>query len=352
MRTRQKVKIRKSTRYFYIICIMSLIIVLSSSLIQNLLKNNTIKKKEEIYSYTNEFNYNYDVNLINNKYIDQKTLQMNEVYVTDLIDNIHLNINYDYIGSEASDLEYDYKILGKLQAVYTKDGEEQKVWDKEEVLFDGETQKQMSDKISIQEPIELNLKDKNKLVTDFEQEMNMTLKTTYMIILQVDVKTKIDDEPVENQYTSAVSIDLGEKTTQIKGENNKDETSYVTKTKEENENINIVAISFDTILIIILLIGLRYITRNTVAINKIKNNYRKELNRMLRLCQDKIVKIKDKVDIKQENIVDVKDFGEIIKVSEELFKPILYWESKESTEAWFSVMSNEITYRFIFRNNG
>ena len=44
MRTRQKVKIRKSTRYFYIICIMSLIIVLSSSLIQNLLKNNTIKK--------------------------------------------------------------------------------------------------------------------------------------------------------------------------------------------------------------------------------------------------------------------------------------------------------------------
>ena len=42
MRTRQKVKIRKSTRYFYIICIMSLIIVLSSSLIQNLLKNNTI----------------------------------------------------------------------------------------------------------------------------------------------------------------------------------------------------------------------------------------------------------------------------------------------------------------------
>ena len=97
---------------------------------------------------------------------------------------------------------------------------------------------------------------------------------------------------------------------------------------------------------------MKYITRNTVAINKIKNNYRKELNRMLRLCQDKLVKIKDKVDIKQENVVDVKDFGEIIKVSEELFKPILYWESKESTEAWFSVMSNEITYRFIFRNNG
>ena len=106
MRTRQKVKIRKSTRYFYIICIMSLIIVLSSSLIQNLLKNNTIKKKEEIYSYTNEFNYNYDVNLINNKYIDQKTLQMNEVYVTDLIDNIHLNINYDYT-------QYGFHLLTK-----------------------------------------------------------------------------------------------------------------------------------------------------------------------------------------------------------------------------------------------
>ena len=85
--------------------------------------------------------------------------------------------------------------------------------------------------------------------------------------------------------------------------------------------------------------------------NKIKNDYRYELNKMLRLCQDKIIKINDKVDIKQDTVIDVKDFEEIMKASDELFKPVLYWESKDNDEAWFNVISEEITYRFIFKNN-
>ena len=96
MRTRQKVKIRKSTRYFYIICIMSLIIVLSSSLIQNLLKNNTIKKKEEIYSYTNEFNYNYDVNLINNKYKTYDKYLLDKYYNINDLNKLFTNDNETY----------------------------------------------------------------------------------------------------------------------------------------------------------------------------------------------------------------------------------------------------------------
>ena len=85
--------------------------------------------------------------------------------------------------------------------------------------------------------------------------------------------------------------------------------------------------------------------------NKLKSlEIIEELNKILRICQEKIVKVRNKPTIKQENIVEVKDFGEIIKLSEELFRPILYWESKEE-EAWFIVMSNDIVYRFILNNN-
>ena len=45
----------------------------------------------------------------------------------------------------------------------------------------------------------------------------------------------------------------------------------------------------------------------------------------------------------------VKDFGEIVKVSEELFKPILYWISPRNDEAWFTVMSHGVTYRYILK---
>ena len=92
-----------------------------------------------------------------------------------------------------------------------------------------------------------------------------------------------------------------------------------------------------------------YITFKTYTRYNIKNDFKLELNRILKSCQDRIVVVKNKVELERENTVDVKDFGELIKLSEELFKPILYWISDDEKEANFSVVSNKINYRFILR---
>ena len=83
--------------------------------------------------------------------------------------------------------------------------------------------------------------------------------------------------------------------------------------------------------------------------NKTRNEFRLELNRILRLCQDKIVQVSSNLEVDTTNVIDVRDFGEIVKVSEELFKPILYWISPRDDEAWFTVMSHGVTYRYILK---
>lgn len=92
-----------------------------------------------------------------------------------------------------------------------------------------------------------------------------------------------------------------------------------------------------------------YIRFKTYTGYNIRNEFKFELNRILKSCQDRIVVVKSKLELEQENTIDVKDFGELIKLSEELFKPILYWISDEGEEAYFSVISNKINYRFILR---
>lgn len=349
MRAKQKTKIRKATRYFYISIATILLVFSSSNFVQNLSKENIKNSKKEIYSYTNAFDYDYKINLIDNKYIDEDSLQMGEIYVTDLIDYINLNLNYQYTASKDSNIEYQYEIIGKLQAVYTKDGIEQKIWDKEETLLEKQTKKTNSNKINIKESLKLDLEKQNQLVKDFEQEMNMSLDATYTILLKIKTNTEISEKTVENQYASAITIDLAKKTTQIKGDNHKEDAEYITKEIQEEKTNNTFMISVDVILFVISLFMYRYIFKKTVTMNTVRNEYRRELNRILRLCQDKIVQVKDRIDMKQDNVIDVKDFGEIIKVSEELFKPILYWESKETEEAWFSVVSNQVTYRYILK---
>lgn len=349
MRKSRKTKLRKSTRYFYIAVAIALLIMAIIGLIKSLRKQEVINFNREIYSYQNQFNYNYKVNLVDNKYIDEKTLDMGKVYVTDLIDDIDINFDYLYSGSINSSIDYKYKVLGKLQAAYTKDGEKQKVWDKDYVLLEESTNKEETDKIKINDEIKLDLKQQNRLVKDFEKEMNMSLDAIYTVIFEVETDTNIENRPVANKYISTLAIDLGEKTTKIVGENAKKETEYVTKEISKNVDTNKWVAFVYTALIVVALAIIKYILANTTVVNKIKNDYRKELNRILRLCQDKIVQVSGQIEINKDNVVDVKDFGEIIKISEELFKPILCWESDKVEEAWFVVMSNQVTYRYILK---
>lgn len=350
MRARKKIKIRKSTRYIYSLIAIILLLVSSSCLSKILFTKDTTYNKKEIYSYTNKFDYNYTVNLIENKYIDTKTLGMNETaYITDLIDNINMNLNYSYYSKTQSEIDYKYRVIGKLEAVYTRDGVEQKVWQKDYVLLEEQSANSNGNEIKIDENIILNLKEQNDLVKDFEQKMGMTIDAKFVVSLEITTNTKIEQEDVTNKYNPTISIDLGQKTTTIKGDNNKENTEYIATQVQEYKKVNIIEVIFYSCMFIASIIMIIYIYTKTEKSNRIKNEFRQELNRILRLCQDKIVKVSNNIDINKTSIIDVKDFGEVMKLSEELFKPILYWYSNEKEEAWFYVMSNHVTYRYILK---
>lgn len=352
MRARKKTKMRKSIRYAYFIIASMLLLISSSYLSKIVFTKETKYNKREIYSYSNKFNYNYTVSLIKNKYIDEQTLGMNEAaYVTDLIDNINLNLNYNYSSKQESEINYNYRILGKLEAVYTRDGIEQKIWQKDSILIEEKKDKSNSNEIKINENIILNLKEQNDLVKDFEQKMGMTVDAKYVIVLEATTNTAIESEVVNNKYISTISIDLGKKTTTIQGENNKENTEYIATEIKEDVQVNVIELIIYSCMFIAGIIIIIHINTRTEKTNRIKNEFRQELNRILRLCQDKIVKVSNNIDISETSIIDVKDFGEVIKLSEELFKPILYWYSNEREEAWFYVMSNNVTYRYILKKH-
>ena len=189
MRTKQKNRIRKSTKYIGSIISIVLLVTSFISLMQNVSNENIKTRTKEIYNYTNKFNYDYNVNLINNKYIEQDE-QKDEsiVYVTDLIDTTDLNINYEYLADKESDLKYSYSVIGKLQVIYTKDGEEQKIIYKEETLLEEQTKEITDSKIDINETLNLDLKDENNLLKEFEQELGMSISANYTVILKVNIQ--------------------------------------------------------------------------------------------------------------------------------------------------------------------
>ena len=349
MKAKVKNKIRKTTKYTIIIISIIFLIFSLNVFLKCIQQENMITATKQIYSYTNKFNYDYKVNLISNKYMTNSEIEDKSLaYVTDLIDNIGLNLNYEYKADKNSDMNYTYSIIGKMQAFYTKNGEEQKIWEKEEVLLPEKKLSSSVNHFNINEDLTLDLKDKNDLINNFKQQLGMTIDAKYTISLAIKVVTEIEGKEIVDEVTPSIVIDLAEKTTKIIGENNLENTKYISEEVALSEKASQFRIFVDVVFMIIAIVVLARVSRFRNA-NVVRNEYKYELNRILRICHDKIVQVSTKPNDEEIEVVYVKDFGEIFKVSEELFKPILYFNAKENEEAWFSVMSGKTSYRFILK---
>jgi len=345
-----KRKIRKSTKNTFIIVAVLLFIVSSIFLYNGLFFIEQYSNMKEIYKYETNFKADYSVNLKDNIFIEEKTLPSGKAYLSDLIDTINFDLMYNFKADTKSKLKYTYDIKGIVKGVYIKDGKEQEVWNRVYTLTETKSEEVETNEIKIKENVLLNYNEYNQQALLLAETYAIRLTTKMYLQLDLKIETIQDGEKVNVEYKSDIIFDLGAKTTEMTG-----------KFKDEGQGNMIVEVvskehgnAIQTALGVIALVAAAYLVNKaligTTINHNIKSVYKSELNKILRVCQDKIVHLNNKIDVSNQELIDVKDFQEIIKLSEELGKPILCWSSKEEEETWFTIVSNEVLYRFILRD--
>lgn len=345
-----KIKLKNSTRVSLVMFSLIVFAISSANFYNSIYQNSfTTIEEQEIYTYQNDYNSDYSINIKTNPFIEEVSLPSGQTYVSDLIDSIDMNMNYKYTASDTTPITYSYKIDAILKASYNDNGKDYNVWNKtynlktsEELFSDSE--------IIIDESVNIDYKKYHEEVSSFKQTLGMSLDSKLYINLTVDTSTIVNNQTVENQYVSDFSITLGDKIAIVDSKNKDTKTDTV---KYENSythsKIDIRKLIISLITMIICLYIIYYIWFKTRKLNSIRNEYKLELNRILKSCQDRIVIVKNQIESDEETLIDVNDFGELIKLSEELYKPILCWISDDINDqkAHFSIISNKVKYRFI-----
>lgn len=346
-----KIKMKNSTRVSLVMVSLAFFAISSANFYNSLFKNDSTKIEQDVYTYKNEYKSDYNVNIEQNPFILESSLPSGQTYLSDLIDSIDININYNYSASKPSLINYSYKIDAIVDANYTNDGNEYNVWNKTYNLKTIDSL-QTNDNIQITEDINVDYQKYNKEVKSFKQTLGMNVDAFLHIKLIVNTSTVVSHQEVKNEYISNFSISLGDKVAVV---DNKNEDIQVDSLKQENtitdNNINIPKLIISLIIMVLSIYIIYYVRFKTKKFNAIRNEFKLELNRILKSCQDRIVIVKNQIDNDSESIIDVNDFGELIKLSEELYKPILCWisDSLEEEQAQFSVISNKVKYRFILK---
>ena len=340
-----KPKLRKSIRMLYILLSVAAIIICSTLIYGEVAEKSSIIKKE-VLKYQNKFKADYKVNVKENSFIEAETLPMGKVYVTELIDSIDMNLKYLYEATEDANIKYNYSIVGVLEAQYSIEGVNHTVWEKEYELKPITENSITGKNIEINESINIDLEKYNDEISKFEQKFGMGVRATLGIELRVAIGSEIEKTQVFNDYSTNIELDLGEKTTQIRGDLNQTENETVKQEQTVSGSVNKIIIFVYVGIIILAVIVLKKVLLDTRNSNIVRNTYRLELNKILKSCGDKIVKLSQKLDLAKKEIIEVKDFGELIKLSEELYKPILYWNSMGKEDAEFFIITNNVIYRY------
>ena len=343
-----KLKLRQSTRVFFVITALVLFAMSSKNIYVNLFERKERKIEKELYSYSNIYNLDYKVNIKPNQFITEEFLEKDQTYVSDLIDSLTMDIKYDYNSSSDTEILYSYKIDAIITANYNKDGNNYNIWNKTYNIKEADNQS-ANKNINIRENINVDYNKYHAEIKNFRQSMGMTIDACINIRLTVNTSTNINSQEVKNEYVSDFSITAGDKIAKVEGKSTDSNEKHITDKSIIKSNLNIVSTVINIIILLISIYTIYYIRNKTKILYSIKNDFKLELNRILKSCQDRIIIVKNKVELEQDSTIDVKDFGELIKLSEELYKPILYWISEDNEEAWFSVISNKINYRFILK---
>ena len=348
-KNKHKKRMRSSTRLTIFIVCFALILISIIGLYSNIYIAETEEREETVYKHLNKYAQTYTIELKQNKYMGEEHLLENELFVTDLIEKLKLNYNYTYEGLEPEKINCTYNVKGKLKSTYSSNGNEQEMWNREYVILESKDTSSDTSVLEINENIDIDLSEYNKLVNDFIEKMQMAISTKLHIIFEANVTAYANGEMFLNKYTNEIEVTLGDKVTKITGEKEDSREEKVKRTvqitKEKNEGVIILSA-----ITLVLSAGIMIkVQRETKTSNRITNLFKIELNEILSTCGDRIVKIDSETNTAGSAIIELKDINELVKLSEELYKPILYYKVPNKKEAWFSVSLENEVYRYILK---
>lgn len=328
-----------------IILILTIISIVSFFQIFKIIINLKGNPKNIIYTGKVIENTKYEVYLKNNNFIEEKILYEDSSYITSLIDNIKIKYNYIYNIDKNIDLNYSYKIIANLKG--TVENITNPILNQKYYLLNDIRTKKVNKEIKINENIDIDISFYNNIIDNFLANYNIPINANLSINLIINTIGQYNNKTLNKEHIVEIVIPLGVKTFDIKKNINFDmeENIYLNDLPDKNKSfVNIII--YIIITSISITVGVYFIKR---IINKNQGKFITMINKILKDYDNRIVEVKNFVKYKNWETVDVKNFEELINLSNEAFEPIFYWKKRfnQNKEVWFCILRDKVIYRCI-----
>jgi len=317
-----KEKINHKLRVFLIALSAVLLITFSTFLFCTWKYPGTVEEKITKYQYTQKANVDYEVVLKPNIVYDEKTLDMGQVYVTNFVDHINTTVNYKFSGDREANIKGNYSVIAKVQAIQ-KEGKDVKIaWSKDFVVVPLKTFNVENKEINLNEQIPINLNTYAK----FAERVKKTTGIMSNIIMTIDwdIKAEVetDEGVIKEELSPNLVLPLGTNSFEIEGELTKEKEGAIEEVLRSTVPMNMNKVGFFGAGIgisIITLVFLIFFVKGYAP-----TFYEKEVKQIFKKHGEKLVALDNEITINQEGLISVKSIEDLVRIADEICKPIYY----------------------------
>lgn len=343
-----KLSIHKRLRIGLISILIILIPLISFLILKEISNPGFEEQKNTLYSYNTKSIIDYNVHLKLNNLYDKTTLEKGKLYITEFVDYIDANFKYEFIGERSADIKGEYNIIAKVNG-FTGEGDKLiNIWEKEFPIKQYKYFNSKEGKTSINEKIKLNLSEYNTFVQQIKESSKISCDTILTLSMNVNLKGATDQGTIEEIISPEIVIPLDVSMFEITENNIVNQDKAIEETIQVQLSVNKkLVIIYGVILLVSLsaLIVMIFIVKATPEMDPLE----KELKRIFRKHGDRLVAINSEAiesmaiysDNAIKNSISVNSFEDLVRIADEMNKPIFYKYSENYKEINNFYLSNE-----------
>ena len=304
-----------------------------------------------LITYVEESNVKYNVSLRPNAFYSTKTLDMNQQYPALAIDKINIEYEYKFNASQKGDYRYRYfttatlvatnksNIVGDSDVIFTKP------YQLENQITGSQTE---SDSYYLKKDYAIDYATYNNFINSYKNSYGLSVDAMLKVSMYVEVIDNYNGTIINTSKKMDVNIPLISNPVKITINNPANESKSI---YDENASTGVSAFFIIFALIMLVSSILLFIQeiRKVLKSERAQSRYINKLNKIISANADVIVKVKNKIDLKDHKIIEVESINALLDAQNELRIPIAYFETKSNREGYFVIINGKEVWRYVFK---
>ena len=335
----KRINLQKEIRISIITLLAILIMASSYTAFAAYEKPTTIEETIPTYAYTHNGYYDYEITIMNNSLYGATILSPGDgTFFKKLIENINMTYTYNYQATKTSTIKGTYKVTATIQT---------SLWVKEFTIIPTTSFENTGVQAGFTTNFPLNLTFyENFIATISEETGTSASEQTLIIKCTVLLDAESADGTVNEVFSPSIQMPLGTNVVEIDGvltttQNGAlEETTQVEQTHVETERTTWTSSS---LLFLIILIIFTLVTKTEKDSETMKTQ---QLKKIAKKYGEWIVETNDlQPDTNYLENVTLNSFDDLIKISEEIGKPIIKFTDDQDVQI-FCVYDENIKYSY------